>query len=473
MTRTGARILVGLPSALLCLSGCNPPVAPPEPSITVTATLSGDDGAYTSMPSETLTLTHDTVGETPRLEYRDNGVIQDLQSLSLAVTASAGEPFEEEFIFLSLSRNTPRSDDIIDDELTAAPAWMRRHLGDLAVMRVRRDVGLSLQQTSFDSFPPATMRPAGATWLGRIEDDDAVLPWIVTEDGGCNPVPTAQSFVAPAAGAGVDCFDLQTLGGMFMAQIAVTMTEALAGANVGLPIAAGEHRMYIVPNYPFGPNDVPGFGFIYSVTINLVLGEVTADIPLGFHFVAVNAELPRLELFIDPLGGAPGVAPFASPDRITLTYQPGIINQVAASAIREMIVASFESFVVPPISFQGVEVPVEQAIVQLIGNVALRPSITRPYPENFTVLAVPEQRATTETTVPNLILSIPSAETSVRSGAAMGDGTNDLTGTRFVKTTAAGRVEIYTYLDEKGETLRVTTLEPIEQHTRFELVLME
>jgi hypothetical protein len=55
---------------------------------------------------------------------------------------------------------------------------MRQHLGDLVVLPLRKD-DISLPSNDFDAFQPAQLRPAGAAWLARVEDNDPSIPWVI------------------------------------------------------------------------------------------------------------------------------------------------------------------------------------------------------------------------------------------------------------------------------------------------------
>ncbi len=467
----------------LCfIAGCT---SIPDPRITVMGSLHGEDGAYMPVESVDLFVTHQPDVPLPRVDTELHGM-QDLKSVSMSVSESQGFPFDnEEFAFLSLSRGVPRvgEEESVVVELTADNLWVRRHRGDLAVLRLRKD-DVSLPTTEFDDFDAAGMRPAGASWLARLESDDRRIPWIIEPAAGnCTAVPLVASLSAPTAGQTVDCFDLSTLANMFFANLAVTVVEELDKADLPVPVSAGQHRFYLVPHLELeGENDTYlGFGFLYEARISLnmigaALATIKATVPISIHFVPVDppgANPPRLELLIDPVGAPASTIPWANIDRVTVEYEDGPINGFLAEQVRQTVVDALSGFVLPPVAVASTELTAGEALSLLISMTAPRPAIVSPYPDDFNVIALPEQRVTLDATLSNQVLSYGSVTTSVTYDNLAGPAAPDMTGTVVTAVDAAGRVTKTTMINNTGTIRRVTTLFPVNRHTPFELVFLE
>jgi hypothetical protein len=179
----------------------------------------------------------------------------------------------------------------------------------------------------FDDFPPAQLRPGGATVLARIEDDDPVLPW-TDASGACAGLARLNlaATLRPLAVRGVDCFDMQSLSSMILNQIALTVADA-AKDNDARVI---EHRLAIVPHIATptgsGAPALPGFGFVYQADLvakldgGVLTGGLTLSIPLTVVWSRSVGEPRTLATAIDPLdGNVPLVdATFGNAARITV-----------------------------------------------------------------------------------------------------------------------------------------------------------
>jgi hypothetical protein len=363
-------------------------------SITVSGRLSGVDGTGAPVSPTTLTLNRNSDVSNPRLEYIPGGGPQDLRGVTITADQSTGLPVEEEFFFLSLSgtAHRPGSDNSTLKEITADPGWMGNHIGDLVVLSLRKD-DITLPSNEFDAFQPAQLRPAGASWLARVEDDDPTIPWFIpANSANCQVVALAASMVAPPQGQDIDCFDFQTFTSMLLTSFALEVTDAVARLETPT-VTATNHRLYVVPYLPSEFGD-PGFGLIYSVDLNIStdgipLAEATAQVPISMHFRWDG------EFYTDPLSeGA-----HSNPDRVTVTYG-SLLSEIAATQIHTTIVNTIGSVRLP--TFSGVAG--EEVFLLLFNQVSGRSSRA---PKNFAVIALPEQLATIGATTTNSALSIP------------------------------------------------------------------
>lgn len=398
------------------MAGCGLTVLPS--SITIEGQLTGTDGTGTPVPATVLTVARDSVGTSPRIEYRASGGLQRLQGVGISVVQSTGLPEAEEFFILSMSRlGFPPGSNISPlNEITGAQGWMRGHLGDMVVLPLRKD-DVSLPSNSFTEFQPSQLRPAGAVWLARIEDNAPVIPWrISVTDANCSIVPMAQSMIAPPPGQTQDCFDFETLSSMFLTTLAVGVTEAVA--NVDIPastVSASNHQLHIIPHLRSNVGD-PGFGFVYSVNITvsavgLPVAGATVHVPISMHFRSDGG------LIVDPMTGLNDPA---NPARVTVTYGDGPLDGVVANMIHTQIIEALGEIMLPPVTFGTVTLPdgtivplstsAENAFELLINQVSGRSSTAD---ANFAVIALPEQSATINGTITNIALSIPAITRTV------------------------------------------------------------
>jgi hypothetical protein len=260
------------------------------------------------------------------------------------------------------------------------------------------------------------LRPAGAAWLVRVEDDDPTIPWFIpANSANCQVIAPAMSMVAPPQGQNVDCFDFQTLASMVLATIALDVTEAAETAEIpflpGATGAATNHRLHVVPYLPSPAGD-PGFGLIYSVDIIVSmlgqqLAKTTIQVPISMYFSWDG------EFAIDPLSG---LMNSRNPARVTATYGDGLFDEDAARRIRTNTVDALVDTMLPPLA-SGIAV--EEGFLLLFNLVSGRSPIA---PEDFAIIALPEQRSTDNTTITNNALSIPQVTRTVTTPA-----TDDLT----------------------------------------------
>ncbi|MCB0316971.1 MAG: hypothetical protein KDH84_27565, partial [Calditrichaeota bacterium] len=175
-------------SSLLLLLACQQGVQPP--SISVKGEVHGKGPAGNSVAPDTLSLTHDPALAPlpPRVAYHAATGIAGVDSLVLQATASTGLPFQEDFFLLNLSHEIEPGIGTVTD----APGWVRNHVGNLAIIPIRKD-DITLPRNRFSAFNSTTPQWAGATWLARVEDNDREIPWIVSENAPNSfPLPLSQ-----------------------------------------------------------------------------------------------------------------------------------------------------------------------------------------------------------------------------------------------------------------------------------------
>ncbi|MCC5859910.1 MAG: hypothetical protein JJT90_17265 [Ectothiorhodospiraceae bacterium] len=469
-------------ASLMILAACAGGITLQDQSITVAGSHEGTDGTFQPVAPVVSTVTHVPGEQLPRVHYSRHGM-QNVQTVRLEATESTGLPLEEEFVFLSISRPAEQPGSAVTPilERTDVPGWIRAHIGDLAVLRIRKD-DISLPQSDFSQFSAAALRPLGANWLARVEDDDRFLPWRRNVDEtACFPIPMQQTFVRPPDGQGEDCFDMETLTAMLLSQFAAAVSEGVVDADIPLiGLSATQHRMYVVPHLQAGFADAPGFGFIYAVDVGVTLGvgiaQATVYAPVSIHFRRnPPGPMPDFEIGIDPLGAPPPNAPWLNIPRITVMYEQGPINEVVAGQIRGVVVNALEEFTPPLIQAGGIETDLEEALNFIFAVTMPRSSTSRP-PVDHNVIALPEQRVTVDGTISPLAMSIPMV--TVTEGVnplapASPDPETNLTGTLTVTTDASGFVTLNRVLDPLGQLSRVIRLAPITTHNRFALYMLE
>ena len=453
-------------SSLLLLLACQQGVQPP--SISVKGEVHGKGPAGNSVAPDTLSLTHDPALAPlpPRVAYHAATGIAGVDSLVLQATASTGLPFQEDFFLLNLSHEIEPGIGTVTD----APGWVRNHVGNLAIIPIRKD-DITLPRNRFSAFNSTTPQWAGATWLARVENNDREIPWIISENAPNSfPLPLSQTLVAPPSGESSDRFDLQTLVTMFLANIAGDVTAAVM--DMDLPVVsanANNHRVYVVPHVPFEATAAPGFGLIYSVDVNVRLGvqigRMTVYVPISFHFSRTGGT--NYEISVDPLSSIS--AGWVNSDRVLVEYG-GLIPPNVAEDVRDGVLETFADFELPELpvatitspdsTVTPVMTPFEDALALILSLVAPNSSTV---PADYNIIALPEVRATLSGPISNLAVQMPFVTiTTIAAGGSTIAGTT---------VDASGRVTITAPID--SATFRITRLEPVVTVNRFKLVFLE
>ncbi len=449
-------ILAGMWILLAVQLGCQ--LQTQEKRIVVEGRLEGQDGAFQPVDPTVLRLTHQQDEVRPRLVFLEGGGMQHLQKLTLEAVESTGLPFAEEFFLVSLSRaaNRPGVPEPFQYR-TNRPGWLLNHVGDLAVLPIRKD-DVSLPTNEFNDFPAAQLRPAGGTYLARIENDDRHFPWFIStaDSARCVNLPLNLTLMAPPNGEATDCFDMQTLCGMFLTNFAVATTVAVTDLNLPLvQVSVGNHRLYVVPHMTFGPDSTVGFGMIYAVNVAGNLGANLARavvyVPISLHF-RIGASTTEFDIFVDPLSGL-GSTPSENINRVTIAYN-GVFGGIMAENLQSAITSTLSSFTLPPTAIGSTE-----------EVLALGFSLAAPSPgsiplNDHSVIARPVQRSTVGQTISNLALNLPGVTVTNLPGTPAPIAPSVL---------ADGSV---TLRQNFGGTMRDITIAPVQTANEFEVYFL-
>lgn len=351
-----------------------------------------------------LMLSHDGQSIGDRLvELKTAAPIYNLIDLKLKVDSSTGiEPFPEEFVLLSIS-SAKRNDQSL------GKSWSRDRIGDVVVLRVRKD-DISLDEVQYSSFPVSGhQRRPGAHYLARIEDADRKLPWkVMPGSPNCRPIDRKRTWYTSPTGE-TDCFDLETLAGTILANLSVSVSEGLWDSNESpIDLNASGHSLYIVPHVTFNgdKSDIPGFGFIYQVEITGAAFHVTLQVPVSFLY-------RNLEMIIDPL--SEGFSEFQNKDRIRVISH-SLPGDFSLELIKSIAENALENIELPKISFgelpngEPKEEPLDFALRLLIESSAVgsRPILGSQVNRNTSLIALPKQRTTIDSTTNNKVMFIQS-----------------------------------------------------------------
>ncbi len=289
------RLLAALAALVptLVATGCDEPVQVTPQSATATGRVVGTDGTGAPHAPVSITVAHTPGTSAPRVASTSAG-LQNVQGIDLTITRT-GIPIAESFYLMSLSRPTLHPDSNDPDDAVAGGAdadFVRDNVGDLAEAYVDTHELDATLTHSFNDFPAPLpngetnpIRPAGATYLGRIEIDDIAIP-----------------FSDPSA-----VIDVQRLATLFFDTFSAAITGG-AGASyvLGGPDGDGDFRMHFVPHVTHSTVTLPdrnvkGFGFIFAASLG-ILDPVVGAVPIG----SADVYLP-VTVLLEPDGT---VAPF-------------------------------------------------------------------------------------------------------------------------------------------------------------------
>lgn len=467
-----ARPATAIVIAVLALSGGCAPLQVQPAATTVEGRVRGQDGAHRDIADTVLALRHDAT-TTMRTLYRAAATQQHVRDLRLTMTAATGLPFAEEWHLLHLSRRAQRpGDDPVIVEFTGDPGFVRRHTGELAWVTIRRH-DLALPSGSFAGFPPASLRPGGATVLARVEDDDPVLPWT---SNACDPaatLPLAATLRALAPAGGGDCFDLQSLASTLLNQLAVTVSDGARTQGA----RAVSHALAIVPHVAVpatggAPAPRPGIGFIYRTTLEPVVagtgvapftGTLTVSVPITWVFGRSPGD-NGIATALDPITVAlPGTV-LANVERITVSAVDGSIASSFAGQLRAAIAAAVTAAPTPT-GPGGLPLNSFIDLLLVLTVLADQPAL----PPDFSVLALPANRAVSGAP-DNTALTMGAIAISERSGVtpALPGGT----GARSVLLGAGGAVSVVVNLNAAGTRVRRFDLPLPGEPLPFDLVVL-
>jgi len=454
----------------ILLTGCTP-IATLPPSIDVAGRVHGVSGTGQAVPDFVVSLRHTQPAAESRLVYRRGPSIQDVRRISLEATASNGLPFTEEWHFIHLSRVAQRpGDEPVLIEFSGEPGWVRAHVGNLAWLVIRKN-DLSLPSDSFSNFPPASLRPGGATVLARVEDDDPILPWARTTCGPPEVMPLAVTLRTLAPPGGVDCFDMQSLTSTLLNNIAVTVANAAKGSSADVT----RHRMFIVPHVPSTPmagqTPLPGIGFVYEATLVPTVGgtdvapftgSLTLSIPLTLHWLrSANGSLFDI---LDPVGPASPHATMVNATRVTVHATDGTIAAAAAQSLRLAVSAAIAA---APMPTGPAGIPLSSFLDLLFTESLVRPS--GGLPANFSLLAVPENQAVAGAPQNSAMTLGPIVITDTAPAAPLPGGL----GARTVVAGAGGAVTVFLNLNAAGTLVRSFALPTPTEPLPFKLILLK
>ena len=466
----------GVPSELLILigsvffiAGCAPIQVLP-PSIVVEGRISGQDGAHQPQPDTVISLSHDgTPGA--RTSYRRSIPIQDVKAASLTVTASTGLPFEEEWHLLHLSRagQRPGAEPVFTD-FTGDPGWIRSHKGNLAWLTLRKN-DIALPSSNFSNFPAVSLRSGGALILSRVEDDDAVLPWISTVCNAAATLPLAAT-LRPLAPAGLgDCFDMQSLSSLLLNQIAIAVTEAALTQNA----RALSHTLAIVPHIATpgtaGAPARPGVGFIYNTTLEPLVfgggtGSFTGTLDLSVPITWVFGRMPgnnSVVTALDPITAPVFGTVLANGPRITVTAVQGSLSANFAEQLRSGVLAAITA---APIPAGPAGIPINAFLDLLLVLTVLNGNSS--LPADFSVLALPADR-TVAGAPENTAIRMGEVTFNTRTGVA--PALPGGVGARTVNIAGDGTAHVLVNLNAGGTTVRDFALPTPTEPLPFNLVI--
>lgn len=391
-------VIIGMLSILGSQPMPNP--TPVLQTIAVTGTLNGTDGLNAALPDVTLSVTHmanPTAPPEARIVYNNAPRLYNLKSLDLAVTASRGLPFKEEFVFMNLSHPYHNYGD--------NHMWLDDHMGDFSMIRVRKN-DFSLPNNTFNSFRPINHRVPGATWLARIGESDPVLPWDLREvntTGRCVGV-TGSLMTLPVGDANVidaiDCLDMHSLSSMILKRIALATHAAIN--NITYPftsISVKNQKLSFIPNLPYGNGMRASIGFVYSVTIVINNGVVESklyiSLPISLVFMPATTGV-----IIDPI--TPNYT--TNLGRMTVRHD-GLVAGFVKNRVRANILAAIPiaaaSF--PPMLGAGLFLGITASVNPSINRGVNTGNVGR---GDYNVLILPDIRSTVTKTVPNTIISL-------------------------------------------------------------------
>lgn len=459
-------------SALLAvLTAACAPLQVLPPSVVVEGRISGQDGAHQAVPDVVTTLTHDGTAAA-RTRYSRGIAIQDVESARLAMTASTGLPFAEEWHLLHLSRagQRPGTEPVIV-EFSSDPGFVRSHTGELAWLTVRKH-DLALPSATFSSFPQVSLRSGGALILSRVEDDDPVLPWTSTACGGLATLPLTATLRPLAAPGGADCFDMQSLASLLLNQVAMAVTEAARTRNA----RAVSHALAIVPHIATpatggAPTPRPGVGFVYRTTLEPMAGGVglapfTGTLTLSVPITWVFGRAPgsnTVQTALDPISVPLVDTVLGNGPRITVHAVDGSLSAAFAEQLRSGVLAAV---IAAPIPTGPGGVPINSFLDLLLVLTVLEnePAL----PVDFSVLALPADR--TVTGAPdNTALRMGEITFSTRTGVA--PALPGGVGARTVAIAGDGTVRVLVNLNAAGTRVRSFALPEPTEPLPFNLVV--
>jgi hypothetical protein len=453
------------------LTGCTTPISTLPPSIEVAGRVQGVSGTGQAVPDFVVSLRHTQPAPEPRLAYRRGPSIQNVRRISLEATASTGLPFTEDWHFIHLASVAQRpGEEPVLVEFSGEPGWVKEHAGNLAWLVIRKN-DLSLPSDNFSNFPPASLRRGGATVLARVEDDDPVLPWSRATCGQLEAMPLTVTLRTLAPPGEVDCFDMQSLTSALLNNIAVTVATAANASNAGVT----QHRMIIVPHVPSTPAagraPLPGIGFVYQATLEPTVGGIgvapftgslTISVPLTLHWL--RAANGSLFVMLDPLGPASPQATMVNANRVTVHAIDGTIAAGAAQSLRLAVTAAIAA---APMPTGPGGIPLTSFLELLFTESLVRPS--GGLPANFSLLAVPENRAV-EGAPQNIAMTLgPIVITDTTPAAPLPGGR----GARTVVTGVGGAVSVLLNLNAAGTSVRSFALPAPAEPLPFKLILLK
>lgn len=450
--------IVALPLAVL--AACQPLQVQPS-SLAVEGRVLGVDGTGVAVPASVTALAH-TQAPSPRLVYRRDAGIQDVNSIALAATASTGLPFSEEWHFLHITNQAQRPGaDPLFLQFTGEPGFMDEHDGNLAWLVIRKN-DIHLPSDSFSAFPAADLRASGCCVLARVEDDDPVLPWTVTD--GCSnlsvvPFTSTLRVLGPATG---DCFDMQTLSSLLFNNIALAVANAAADNDARV----NQHRLAIIPTLPVssGPGEpLPGFGYVYEADFEPIIlgqpsgpfvGPLTIKIPISINWLR---DANGFRLGVDPIAGLTAT----NIPRITVYANEGTLSAGQANEIRTQIATAIAATPLP----SGPGGMPFTAFLELF----FTDSLAGPgaLPTDFQLLALPSSRGVLGAPR-NIAMSMgPIIVTD-----SVGPGADGGVGAQTIVVGPGGSTVVFRNLNDDGTLLRTFIIPVPEEPMPFDLHLL-
>ena len=372
---------------VVLVAGAGCPGVDVEPSVaSAVARVTGTDGTGAAGGPVTLALDHAPGTASPRVATAAGG-LQNVTGIDLAVTRS-GVPLAETYVLLTLSQSRvgPESGDV--NTATAGPAFVRRHVGDLARAVVETSLLDAPLTDAFADFPPPVpagdelrpVRPHGESYLARIEEDDPAIP-----------------FNDPGA-----LTDVSRLAGMLSGAILAGVTTAAAAPGAAFRLGgadgAGELRTYFVPHMTHSTATLParnvqGVGFIVALTVDVLdplantvpIGTADVFIPLSLLFEKDGGAAP-FRLFVDPVSMVGSTAnPPDNVERVFVSGRGGLLDALIAGEVRSAVVAAITAL--PAGTLATVDAGLELLAAVLDATLG---EAAAAVPDDFDVILLPE-----------------------------------------------------------------------------------